>query len=90
MPGFSFAEGGYVPLGPSGVTVANSELDVYILHWIRLDTFVCDGSHGLWMHEMHGYMTTWLSSNGNSSGDLFVVLADQEERLIWDVDTKGT
>jgi len=36
MPGFSFAEGGYVPLGPSGVTVANSELDVYILHWIRL------------------------------------------------------
>ena len=36
MPGFSFAEGGYVPLGPSGVKVANSELEVYILHWIRL------------------------------------------------------
>jgi hypothetical protein len=35
MPGFSFAEGGYVPLDPSGVTVANSELEVY-LHWIRL------------------------------------------------------
>jgi hypothetical protein len=33
------------------------------------------------MHGMHGYMATWLSSNGNSSGDLFVVLADQEERL---------
>jgi len=39
---------------------------------------------------MHGYMATWLSSNGNSSGNLFVVLADQEERLICDVDTKGT
>jgi len=39
---------------------------------------------------MHGYMVTWLSSNGSSSGDLFVVLADREERLIWDVDTKGT
>jgi hypothetical protein len=51
---------------------------------------VCDGLHGLWMHGMHGYMATWLSSNGNSSGDLFVVLADWEERLIWDVDTKGT
>ena len=51
---------------------------------------MCDGSHGLWMHGMHGNMATWLSSNGNSSGDLFVVLADQEERLIWDVDTKGT
>jgi len=86
MPGFSFAEDGYVPLGPSGVTVANSELDVYI----SLDLLVCDGSHGLWMHGMHGYMATWLSSNGNSSGDLFVVLADREERLIWDVDTKGT
>jgi hypothetical protein len=55
-----------------------------------LDLFVCDGSHGLWMHGMHGYMATWLSSNGNSSGNLFVVLADREERLIWDVDTKGT
>jgi len=52
--------------------------------------FVCDGSHGLWMHGMHGYMATWLSSNGNSSGDLFVVLADREEPLIWDIDTKGT
>ena len=51
-----------------------------------LDLFVCDGSHGLWMHGMHGYMATWLSL----SGDLFVVLADWEERLIWDVDTKGT
>ena len=39
---------------------------------------------------MHGYMATWLNSNGRSSGDLFVVLADREERLIWDVDTKGT
>jgi len=39
---------------------------------------------------MHGYMATWLSSNGYSSGDLFVVLADWEERSIWDVDTKGT
>ena len=29
MPGFSFAEGGYVPLRPSEVTVANSEFDVY-------------------------------------------------------------
>jgi len=85
MPGFSFAEGGYVPLGPSGVTVANSEFGC-----VYLDLFVCDGSHGLWMHGMHGYMVTWLSLNGNSSGNLFVVLADREERLIWDVDTKGT
>jgi hypothetical protein len=46
-----------------------------------LDLFVCDGSHGLWMHGMHGYMATWLSSNGNSIGDPFVVLADREERL---------
>jgi len=76
MPGFSFAKGGYVPLGPSGVTVANSEFGC-----VYLDLFVCDGSYGLWMHGMHGYMDTWLSSNGNSSGDLFVVLADQEERL---------
>ena len=81
MPGFSFAEGGYVPLGPSGVTVANSELDVYIFIGFVLDLFVCDGSHGLWMHGMHGYMATWLSSNGNSIGDPFVVLADREERL---------
>jgi hypothetical protein len=42
------------------------------------------------MHGMHGNMATLLSSNGNSSGGLFVVLADREERLIWDVDTKGT
>ena len=55
-----------------------------------LDSFVCDGSHGLWMHGMHGNMATLLSSNGNSSGGLFVVLADREERLVWDVDTKGT
>ena len=85
MPGFSFAEGGYVPLGPSGVTVANSEFGC-----VYLDLFVCDGSHGLWMHGMHGYMATWLSSNENSSGNRFVVLADWEERSIWDVDTKGT
>jgi len=39
---------------------------------------------------MHGCMATWLSSNGNLSGDLLLVLADWEERLIWDVDTKGT
>jgi len=36
------------------------------------------------------FPSTWLSSNGNSSSNLFVVLADREERLIWDVDTKGT
>ena len=42
------------------------------------------------MHGMHGNMATWLSSNGNLSGDLLVVLAYREERLIWDVDTKGT
>jgi hypothetical protein len=47
----SFAEGGYVPLGPSGVTVANSEFGC-----VYLNLFVCDGSHGLWMHGMHGYM----------------------------------
>ena len=46
-----------------------------------LDLFVCDGSHGLWMHGMHSCMATWLSSNGNSIGDPFVVLADREERL---------
>ena len=40
MPGFLFAEGGYVPLGPSGVTVANSELDVYIFQYIFIG-FVC-------------------------------------------------
>jgi hypothetical protein len=56
-----------------------------------LDLFVCDGSHGLWMHGMHGCMATWLSSNANSSGNLFVVLADREERFnLWDVDTSGT
>jgi hypothetical protein len=42
------------------------------------------------MHGMHSYIATWLSLNGSSSGNLFVVLADHEERLIWDVDTKGT
>ena len=36
------------------------------------------------------FPSTWLSSNGNSSSNLFVVLADREERLIWFVDTKGT
>jgi len=55
MLGFSFAEGGYVPLGPSGVTVANSELDVYILHWIRLGAmdctvYVCMGCMVIWLH----------------------------------------
>jgi len=40
---------------------------------------------------MHGCMATWLSSNANSSGNLFVVLADREERFnLWDVDTSGT
>jgi len=39
---------------------------------------------------MHGYMATWLSSNGSLSNNLFVGLTDWEERLIWDVDTKGT
>jgi len=58
MPGFSFAEGGYVPLGPSGVTVANSELDVYILHWIRLcamdrTVYGCMGCMVIWLY---GYM----------------------------------
>ena len=45
--------------------------------------------HGLWMH---GCMVIWLhllSSKGNSSCNLFVELSDREERLIWDVDTKG-
>jgi len=42
------------------------------------------------MHGINGYVATWLSSNGRLSGDLFVVLADREERLIWDIDTKGT
>jgi hypothetical protein len=36
MPGFSFAEGGYVPLGPSGVTVANSEFGCVYFYWICL------------------------------------------------------
>ena len=85
--GFSFAEGGYVPLGPSGVTVANSELDVYIFHWIRFCAINCTvyGCMGCMVIWLHGSQT-----NGGSSGDLFVVLADREERLIWDVDTKGT
>jgi len=87
MPGFSFAEGGYVPLGPSGVMVANSELDVYIFHWIRLcamdrTVYGCMGCMVIWLHGSVRIR--------NSSGNLFVVLADREERLIWDVDTKGT
>jgi hypothetical protein len=57
--GFSFAEGGYVPLGPSGVTMANSELDVYIFqyifHWIRLcamdrTVYECMGCMVIWLH----------------------------------------
>ena len=55
MPGFLFAEGGYVPLGPSGVTVANSKLDVYIfigficVRWIAR-------SMDAWDAWLYGYM----------------------------------
>ena len=54
MPGFSFAEGGYVPFGPSRVTVANSELDdVYT--WICLcamdrTVYGCMGCMVIWLH----------------------------------------
>jgi hypothetical protein len=51
MPGFSFGEGGYVPLGLSGVTVTNSKLDVY-LHWMRLCAWVAR----FMVTWMHGYM----------------------------------
>jgi len=51
MPGFSFGEGGYVPLGLSGVTVTLSKLDVY-LHWMRLCAWVAR----FMVTWMHGYM----------------------------------
>ena len=55
MPGFSFAEGGYVPLRPSEVTVANSELDVYFYIgcvWLRWVARFMDA----WDAWLYGYM----------------------------------
>ena len=54
MPGFSFAEGGYVPLEPSGVMVANSKFDVYI--FIRFVLCAMDRT----VYECMGCMVIWL------------------------------
>ena len=66
MPGFSFAEGGYVPLGPSGVTVANSEfgcayffIGFVCVRWIAR-------SLDAWDAWLYGYMAQfeWRSVRG--------------------------